>query len=188
MGEKTRWKRKRKKCEKIEKSTRTNYEKTKEKIKKLLKTKKPVKCSKILSTMSLSPHFIGCFSQESLSKLDLCYPCYLMANIDSTGEKGSHWLALRIDEKRLEIFDPLGFEIFNWKSVPCQLLEFIHYHSIDKELYICPRIQSDKSTFCALYCCFFIFYRNFNSFRRLCRLFSTNLDENDERLKILLDV
>lgn len=190
MGEKANWKRNRKKCRKIDKSTRTssNYKKTKAKIKKLFETKKAVKCSEILSTMSLSPHFIGCFSQDTLSKLELCYPCFLMVNIDSSSQQGSHWLALKLDEKQLEIFDPLGFEIFNWKSVPCQLLEFIHRHSIDKKLLISPRIQSDLSILCALYCCFFIFYRNFNSFDRLCLLFSSNLDENDERLKLLLDV
>ena len=190
MGKKTKWERKRKKCSRIVNSTQTRskYKKTKAKIKKLFKTKKGVKCFQILSAMSLSPHFIGCFSQDSLSKLNLCYPCYLMANIDSSGEKGSHWLALKLDKDCLEIFDPLGFEIFNWKSVPCQLLEFIHYHSTDKKLLIFPRIQSDSSTFCALYCCFYILYRNFTSFKRLSRLFSTNLSENDERLKTLLDV
>ena len=190
MGEKTKWKGSRKKCREINKSTRSrsNYKKTKTQIKKMFKTKKAVKCSKILSTMALSPHFIGCFSQDSLSKLDLCYPCFLMVNIDSIGQKGSHWLALKLDKDSLEIFDPLGFEIFNWNSIPCQLLEFIHFHSIDKKLLISQRIQSDLSIYCAHYCCFFIFFRNFNSFKRLCSLFSLNLNENDERLKLLLDV
>ena len=112
----------------------------------------------------------------------------MIVNIDSKGDPGSHWLALKVDDESLEIFDPLGFEIFNWKSVPCQLLEFIHHHSKHKKVLISPRIQSDLSEICALYCCFFIFYRNFNSFQTLCSLFSETLSENDTRLKLLLDV
>ena len=172
----------------IDKQTKTgsNNQKTKEKIQKMFKTKKALKCLDILSTLSLSPHFIGCFAQNSLLKLSLCYPCFLIVNIDSKGEKGSHWLALRIDDKTCEIFDPLGFEIFNWKSVPCQLLEFVHSHSKDKKILIGPRIQSDFSEICALYCCFYVFYRNFNSFKTISSLFSSRLSENDQRLKLLL--
>ena len=186
MGETPRRKRNSRETYKSSK-TGSNNQKTKEKIKKLYQ-KEAVKCSEILSTLCLSPHFIGCFAQNSLAKLQLSYPCYLIVNIDSKGEQGSHWLALRIDDKFFEIFDPLGFEIFNWKSVPCQLLEFVHAHSKKKKVLISPRIQSDTSEICALYCCFFVFYRNFNTFQTLCSLFSTNLSENDSRLLLLLDV
>ena len=187
MGKTSRWKRN---WRETNKSTETssNSKKTKEKIKKMWQTKKAVKCSRILKTMCLSPHFIGCFAQDSLSQLDISYPCIFMVNIDSKHEQGSHWLAIRIDEKSLEIFDPLGFEIFNWKSVPCQLLEFTHFHSLNKKLLISQRIQSDLSEKCALYCCFYAFYRNFTSFQHLCSLFSSNLGENDQKLKQLLDV
>ena len=187
MGEKTNWKRNSKECR--ERSKKSSYKETKEKIKKMSKTsKKGVKCSKILSTLSLSPHFIGCFSQDTLVDLKLCYPCFLMVNIDSKTEQGSHWIAIRLDKNQIEIFDPLGFQIFNWKKVPCQLLEFIHYHALNKKILISPRIQSDKSYNCALYCAFYIFNRNFNSFKQLCSLFSKNLFENDQRLLLLLDV
>ena len=189
MGEKAKWKRNSKNCREFTNSTESSYKKTKAKIQKVFKTtKKGVKCSTILSTLSLSPHFIGCFSQDTLVKLELCYPCFLMVNTDSAGKQGSHWIAIRIDENQLEIFDPLGFKIFNWKSVPCKLLEFIHYHALNKKILISPRIQPDNSYFCALYCIFFIFFRNFNSFQRLYSLFSRKLHENDQRLLTLLDV
>ena len=180
-----------KKSDKLGQSEKSSdhYEKTKAKIKQIfkkVKTKKAVKCSDILYTLSTSPHFIGCFSQDDLVKLDLCYPCFLMVNIDSNGEKGSHWLALRLENKRLEIFDPLGFQIFKWKSVPCSLLKFLHDHSMNK-LLISPRIQSSKTSICALYCIFFIYYRNFYSFTFLCSLFSKNLDKNQKRLYSFLD-
>ena len=190
MGTKTKWKRN-SKGGKFKKSTRINnyYKETKAKIKKIFKTSKNrVKCLEILSTLSKSPHFIGCFSQDDLVKLELSYPCYMIVNIDSRGEPGSHWLALRLDTKRIEIFDPLGFEIFNWKSVPCKLLEFVHDHASNKKLIISPRIQPDSSSKCALYCIFYIFYRNFNSLKRLCSLFSKSLHENDDRLNLLVDV
>ena len=186
MGETPRRKRDSRETYKSSK-TSSNIKKTKEKIKKLFEKKEAVKCSEILSTLCLSPHFIGCFAQNSL-EISITYPCYMIVNIDSKGDPGSHWLALKVDDESLEIFDPLGFEIFNWKSVPCQLLEFIHHHSKHKQVLISPRIQSDLSEICALYCCFFIFYRNFNSFQTLCSLFSETLSENDTRLKLLLDV
>ena len=190
MGTKTKWKRI-SKVGKFKKSSRpsSDYKETKEKIEKIFKTKKDrVKCFEILACLSKSPHFIGCFSQDDLVKLELSYPCYMIVNTDSRGEKGSHWLALKLDSSVVEIFDPLGFEIFNYKQIPCHLLEFIHDHANDKKLKISPRIQSDSSSNCALYCIFYIFYRNFNSFNRLCSLFSKNLKENDDRLKLLVDV
>lgn len=168
--------------------TSPNYQKTQEKIQKMYKTKTSMNCSEILSTLDLTPNFIGCFAQDTLSKLQISYPCFLIVNIDSEGEKGSHWLALRVDADTFEIFDPLGFEIFNWKSVPCQLLKFIHSHSKSKRVLVAQRIQSDFSKRCALFCCFYVFYRNFNSFETLCSLFSAILTENDQRLKLLLDV
>ena len=189
MGEKTKWKRNSKKCREFTSSSKSNYKKTEAKIKKVFKTtEKGVKCSKILSTLSLSPHFIGCFSQDTLVKLELCYPCFLIVNIDSRNKQGSHWISIRIDKKQLEIFDPLGFKIFNWKNVPCKLLEFVHYHALNKKILISPRIQPNNSYYCALYCIFFTFFRNFNSFNRLCSLFSKNLHKNDRRLFTLLDV
>ena len=189
MGEKANWRRDSKECTIFTKSTKTSYKKTKAKIKKIFKTTKTgVKCSEILSTLSLSPHFIGCFSQDTLAKLELCYPCFLMVNTDSKGKRGSHWIAMRIDQRQLEIFDPLGFRIFNWKSVPCELLEFVHFHALNKKVLISPRIQSDSSYFCGLYCIFYTFFRNFYSFKHICSLFSKNLHKNDQRLLNLLDV
>ena len=173
------------------KASARNYKKTKEKIDKIFgkkKGKKEVKCNEILSTLCLSPHFIGCFSENDLVKLKVCYPCFFIVNIDSSEKKGSHWLAVGLTDKNVEIFDPLGFEIFKWKSVPCNLLKFLHDHSIKKKLLISPCLQSDTSVICGLYCIFYIFYRNFNSFNRICSLFSTDLSENDDRLYLLLDV
>ena len=193
MGKKTVRKRGIEKCKKNNNKPiiNSNSEKTEARIRKIFEKaqkEKTIKCSDILYTLSLSPHFIGCFAQDDLEKLKLCYPCFLMVNIDSRNEPGSHWLAMKLDKQKIEIFDPLGFEIFKWKSVPCSLLEFIHDHSMSKKFVISKRIQSDTSYFCGLYCIFYVFFRNFYSFDHLCSLFSEDLTKNDQRLLLLLDV
>lgn len=190
MGKKTNGKRI--ECSKSDKeASARSYKQTKEKIVKIFdkkKIEKEVKCSEILFTLCLSPHFIGCFSEDDLDRLEVCYPCFMIVNIDSSDRKGSHWVALRLDFKSVEIFDPSGFEFFKWKIVPSTLINFLYEHSFGKKLLISPCLQSESSEICGLYCIFYVFYRNFNSFNRLCSLFSSVLSENDDRLYLLLDV
>ena len=161
------------------------YRKTHQKIKKAIKrakeTKKTLKCSEILNILNCFPNFLGCFAQDSIDSLFLQnLPCIFIVNVDSYQEPGSHWLAVAIFEKSIEIFDPLGFKFYNWKSVPCQLLKFIQSESLSKKLHIAPQIQPLSSHLCAFYCIFFVLHRHKMTFQQILSNFS--LPPKNDRL------
>ena len=194
MGKKANWSgvrgrgncRKNRKLEqKFGHTTSTCYRKTRQKIKKAIekttKTKKTLKCSEILQILNCFPNFLGCFAQDSIDSLFLqSLPCTFIVNVDSHQEPGSHWLAVALFEKSIEIFDPLGFKFYNWKSVPCQLLKFIQSESLSKKLLIAPQLQPLDSQFCAFYCIYFVFHRHQMSFEQILSHFS--LPAKNDRL------
>lgn len=152
-------------------------------IKKESKTKTGISNIKINYFLRNFPNFIGCFAEDQLKSLTIkCLPVTLIVNIDHSGLDGSHWILIRIDRKRLEIFDPLGFNIKRWPRIPYFLLDFLHKFSIHRKVFITKEIQSFKSTLCGYYCIFFIFYRSFHSFFDCTRLFSNKLYKNDHIL------
>ena len=167
-------------------SSSSCYRKTRQKIKKALqKTKKnqdTLKCNEILQLLNCVPNFLGCFAQNSVDSLFLqSLPCTFLVNVDSANEPGSHWLALALFDDTIEIFDPLGFKFYNWQSVPCHLLTFIHSEAASKKLYISSQIQSLTSNLCAFYCMYFVIERVFRSFHSITADFSSPC-KNDELL------
>ena len=158
---------------------------------KHLKTKIKEKTTKlsasfITKTLKCSPHFIGCFGENQLKNLTVThFPCFLIVNVDSSDMIGSHWLAIGIFKDTIEVFDPLGFTIFNWVRVPCDLLDFLHRMSLSREVKVSPRIQSDKSTNCGFYCIFYIILRRFTVLRNIVSRFSiifSKMVQNDNVL------
>ena len=158
---------------------------------KKLKTKIKEKTNKINASiitkaLKCSPNFIGCFAENQLKSLTVTqFPCFLIVNVDSTDTSGSHWLAVGIFKNSIEIFDPLGFTIFNWARVPCDLLDFLHRMSLTRQVRVSPRIQSDQSTFCGFYCIFYIILRRFTVLRNIVARFSiifSKMIENDNVL------
>lgn len=158
---------------------------------KNLKTKIKEKTKKlnakfITKTLKCSPFFIGCYAENQLKNLTVThFPCFFIVNVDSTEMVGSHWLAIGLFTDKIEIFDPLGFTIFNWVRVPCGLLEFLHRMSVSREVKISPRIQSDSSSFCGFYCIFYIILRRFTLMRKIVSCFTTiftKMAENDNVL------
>ena len=121
------------------------------------------------------PNFIGCFSQETIESLKiLSKPVTFMVHV---GQKNGHWLAVGLFKDSIEIFDPLGFDIFNWPSVPCQFLNFIHNNSLNKKLLISGKVQPDSSVLCGFYCLVYITKRPTMDFHQIQSLFrkpSTN--------------
>ena len=97
--------------------------------------------------------------------------------------KGSHWIAIGIFNDKIEIFDPLGFDIFNWSKVPCDLLDFLHRLSVTRRVHTAPRVQSDSSYLCGFYTIFYVIARKFVSFEHLFKCFCTQfLSRNDKIL------
>ena len=138
--------------------------------------------STINSLLHCVPNFIGCFAEDEVSSMMFnSFPCFFIVNIDSSKMTGSHWLALGIFRNRIEIFDPLGFNFFNWSRVPCSLFKLLHRLSQSRKILISKRIQADDSVLCAFFCIFYCIFRRTVPFSKLCRPFK-QLNENDEIL------
>ena len=155
-------------------------------IKSSQKQKKGLSGEFITSSLACSSNFIGCYAENELNNLTITsFPSFLIANIDSSEMKGSHWIAIGIFNDKIEIFDPLGFDIFNWSKVPCDLLDFLHRLSVSRRVKTAPRVQSDSSYLCGFYTIFYVIARKFVSFEHLFKCFCTQfLSRND---KILYD-
>ena len=161
---------------------RKTYEKIKKTLQKTKKSKKEITCKKILSLLNCFPNFLGCFAQDTIDSLFVkSLPCIFLVNIDSSNKPGSHWIVLAIFDKTFEIFDPLGFKFYNWNSVPCNLLNFIHTESLSRQLRISPQIQPLSSNLCAFYCMYFVIHRYRESFDHIISQFS-EIDKNDKLL------
>ena len=156
-------------------------------IKEKQETLKGLTSDEIITTLAGVNHFLGCYAEDQLSNITFTsFPCFIIVNIDSSNLPGSHWISIRFDRKSIEIFDPAGFEIFNWPRIPCTLLNFIHKLTVSRQITLSSRLQSTNSHLCGFYCIFYILYRNHHTMSQLSSLFTTNLSSNDRRLKNLL--
>ena len=135
----------------------------------------------ITQSLKCVPNFLGCYAEDQLETLKLTgFPCFLIANIDSSNMKGTHWISIGIFKNKIEIFDSLGFDIFNWNRVPCSLLNFLHNLSVSRRVLIAPCIQSNKSALCGFYSMYYVIRRAFSSFSDISNCFDThNLEQND---------
>ena len=178
----------------------TNRERVKEtpcsvdktKIKKSIKAeaiqKEGLNSNQINGFLKNCPNFLGCFAQDELQHLSiLSLPVFLIVNFDYAYSSGTHWIALRIDKRRLEIFDPLGFNTLRWPNIPYCLLNFLHKYSIRRHIRLSNEIQPFDSTLCGFYCIFFIFYRHNHTFSDCNKLFSDQLYKNDQILYYLFN-
>ena len=154
--------------------------KIKNEIKKESKIKLGLSSNKIEYYLRNCPNFLGCFAEDQLSNLYVrSLPITLIVNFDHSGLDGSHWVAIHIERKTLEIFDPLGFNVKRWPRIPYFLLDFLHNFSLHRRVFISGEIQPAKSTLCGFYCIFFVLYRQSNSFNACTQPFSLKLSKND---------
>ena len=138
----------------------------------------------ITRSLNCSSHFIGCFAEDELAGISITsFPCFLIVNIDSSDMIGSHWIAIGVFTDKIEIFDPLGFQFFNWSRIPCTLLTWLHHLTVSRRVVVSPVIQSKKSFMCGFYCIYYVIRRAFNSLEELSSYFNcNNLDQNDNLL------
>ena len=136
------------------------------------KEKEGINAQFLTQSLKGLPNFIGCFAENQLSSIIINqYPTFVIANVDSFNMKGSHWLAIGIFKTSIEIFDPLGFTIFNWSRVPCGLLDFLHRMSVTRRVQVSPRVQPKNSHLCGFYCIFYLVLRSFVSMRTVNSFF-----------------
>ena len=152
-------------------------------LKKEAIQKEGLNACQIQCFLANSPNFLGCFAQDQLSTLNIrSLPVFLIVNFDHSYSSGTHWIALKIDKRSIEIFDPLGFNSLRWPNVPHFLLDFLHKFSLNRQILLSKEIQPFNSTLCGFYCIFFVLYRVFHSFRACNKLFSAKLYKNDQIL------
>ena len=144
---------------------------------------KGLRCYDLLQILKNAPNFLGVFPADQLQNLYIMsYPTFLIANIDDSHQRGSHWISIRISKKNVEIFDSLGFDSILWGKTSPNLLYFLNrYLSSHKFLYS-PVLQAKNSASCGLFSAFFIRNRQKFSFEQCCNFFSRNLYQNDEKL------
>ena len=169
------------------KSNRTrqicNFTRLRQEILEAKTNQKGIKKTKILNFLKCAPSFIGCFAENEISSLVIhSFPSFFIVNTDQSNMPGSHWIAIGIFAKKIEIFDTLGFNIFNWSRVPCSLLAFLHKFAQTRDISILKRIQDDNSSLCGFFCIFYVVTRSNCSFRQLESLFSSKLTGNDSTL------
>ena len=167
----------------LSKKAKIKCRKIKEKAKICKKTSSGVSSRVLIRFLSGARNFIGIFAQDELAKLTISnYPSYFIVNLDSKNLPGSHWIAIGVFSRKLEIFDPLGFSIFSWPTIPCDLLHFLLKFATGRKITICKTIQSNKSTLCGFFCTFYVLARNYLSFRGIQSYFSSKLSLNDSIL------
>ena len=162
--------------------TSRNFAQIYQKAKEIKTKQKGLTDCDLISFLTCAPHFIGCYSDDEIAKLVLKPPCFLIVNLDISTKPGSHWLALGVFPKKIEVFDPLGFDIFSWPTLPHGLLSFLHKISFRKKIKVIPRLQSKKSTLCGLFCVFYIMLRTKFSLKTIIGYFSSSLISNDRIL------
>ena len=130
-----------------------------------------------------APNFLGCFPQDRLKDISIrSLPVFLIVNFDHSYSSGTHWIAIRISKRRVEIFDPLGFNVSRWPNVPYHLLDFLNKFSLHRSIRISKEIQPINSTLCGFYSMFFVYFRNRNTFSYCNNVFSSKLKSNDRIL------
>ena len=176
---------------KIKKSTKRQriqkYKINKNKVTHLLKKEQSKKTGinnlQIQNVLEKCPNFLGCFAQDDLRHLSITSnPSFLIVNFDSSYSYGTHWIALRIGKRTIEIFDPLGFNSLRWPNIPYFLLDFLHRCSLHRHIIVSPEIQPYNSTLCGFYCIYFVYFRSFQTFKECVNLFSKKLYKNDKIL------
>ena len=176
-------------CKKVAKRTRfylkektysANKAEIKKEIQKTYKRKEGLSDCKINRFLQSVPNFLGCFAQDQLRSLVIhSLPVTLIVNFDNSTSSGSHWVAVRIDKKTIEIFDTLGFNTFHWPKIPYFFLYFLHKYSNRRTVKISQEIQPVGSSLCGFYCVFFVFHRLFHTFSDCTKSFSAKLYKND---------
>ena len=155
------------------------YSRTYKEIKEAKKQKQGLSNKKIEKILNCCKSFIGCFACDQLETLSLNYfPCVLIVNTDKIDQPGSHWIVIRVSRSKVEMFDSLGLLYEN--RIPIQILVFIQRFSISRSFKFNQRFQPDSSVLCGFYCIFFVFLRQFCSFRKIQLMFCDDFVKNDQ--------
>ena len=124
------------------------------------------------------PNYLGTFAINELAKLRIRhYPCFLIINMDTRWEAGSHWIGVALYQKYIYLCDSLG--IIRYDHIPVELANFLHLYLSGRKMYITCQLQWQHSTTCGFYALFFILYMQTHTFCEFLDSFSRNFMLND---------
>ena len=159
-------------------SRNRQYSKTQQKI--IEKAEKmPLKKSDLVKLLKNCPNFVGIFAEDELKQCHIVkFPAFIIVNIDSSNQPGSHWICLRIGRIDVEIFDSLGFCPNLWVNFPTNLFQFLSYYSLSHNILISPVLQPPNTVYCGLFAVYFIQFRQTHTFSTCISRFSRRLEQN----------
>ena len=137
-----------------------------------------------------SDNYLGTFSSDQLNRLVIhSFPCFLIVNTAPKSESFGHWIALRISNLSIEVFDSLGGNPKTWGPQASQLVQFIKFYSRRKTIFVSPVLQNSYSQLCGYFTIYFVLARKYLSFSQTVSPFSTDLSLNDSIIcDLLLDL
>lgn len=124
----------------------------------------------------LDPTLRACVYAANRLPIYVTTPAYLISNLDSDSEPGSHWVAIHIDQHGVgQYFDSFG------RPPTRQHKEFLYRNATEWD-YNPNRIQDDSSLVCGHYSLTYLYYRyhgrTINDF--ILDLFGDDTRYNDE--------
>ena len=150
-----------------------------EKNKKLLKLQKGINENQINQKLSKVNGYLGTFAIDELETLRIShYPSFIVINLDKREHGGSHWIAIAMYLNDIYVCDSLG-TILPEDSFPQLLINFLYRVSFRRQLHITQQLQSLNSTYCGLYCIYFIKCMSSASFSDFLSKFSCDYALND---------
>ena len=98
----------------------------------------------------------------------------MIINLQNSNEPGSYWIALKIVNNTIFLFDSFGIGY-----IPIRIFKVYKYYKIITNIY---QIQDINSNLCGMFCVLFILYdiKNKNNFIKFLTLFdSTDFLKNE---------
>ena len=127
-------------------------------------------------------NFGGIFDVEQLENVKiLSLPVMLIVN------DKQHWIAISIDEEKIEIMDSIGQ--INKENLNIHLCRFLCAHAKGKNLIASPRLQSKNSEDCGKYVISFIIYKALTqkSLRNFLSIFTENFRKNSKNISKIFE-
>lgn len=135
----------------------------------------------INSFLSNVPGYLGTFPRDQLP-LDAERGTSLIINTDSSDGPGEHWVAVYVDDKDIEYFDPYGLPPFHE-----EIASFLERNGRRITINHVTLQTPGYSVTCGHYACLFVLFRGRGlEYESLLRMFTGNTFLNDIKVKELL--
>ena len=129
--------------------------------------------------------FQGVYPSDKLPTSALSYPALFIANVDTNGKPGSHWIAFYFTEgKEGEFFDSYGLPPSSYTGT---FTTFLNNNSSSWKFNLVP-LQSMESKVCGHYCLYFaLFHSRQFIMSTIVHRFSTNNRRSDFLVKRFIE-